>query len=111
MQVADKTIVLLRYCMKNSNGHVLDNRLNASPVEYLHGSGNITPALEKGLEGLRPGESKTITINSTIDTQLDAAFYFDVVIDDVRMATNEEIKKGKPAKNYIKDECGPGCVC
>ncbi len=111
MQVADKTIVSLRYCMKNSKGDVLENRLQLSPVEYLHGGGGIMPALEQSLLGLQPGETKLVTINNSMDFQLDDTFYFDVVIDDVREATHEEILRGKPIKSIMQDDCGPDCIC
>ncbi len=111
MQVADKTVVALRYCMKNSKGDVLEDILNARPVEYLHGSGNILPELEKSLVGLTPGDERSLSISGQTGLQVESAFYFDVVIDNVREATEEEIKKGKPVLPNSKEECGPGCCC
>lgn len=111
MRVADKTVVALRYCMKNGSGEVMENILNAAPVEYLHGSGNIMPALEASLAGLMAGAVKKVTISGENDNQLTGSYYFDVIIDNVRPATEEEIMTGKPAKPQKETECGPGCCC
>jgi len=97
--------------MKNSTGDVLQDILQGSPVEYLHGSGHILPALEANLTGLQPGDKKLVGISNETDFQLDASFYFDVVIDNVRPATEEELIRGKPIKPENNDECGPGCIC
>ncbi len=111
MQICSNTVVSLRYRMKNSQGDVLEDILQSKPVEYLHGSGVILPALEADLIGLRPGDRKLVVISNATSFQLDASFYFDVVIDDVRIATEYEIKKGKPVKEEAKEECGPDCIC
>ncbi len=97
--------------MKNSAGDVLQNILGDKPVEYLHGCGSIMPVLEDSLKGLKAGEKASVTISNSLDIQLDSHFYFEVVIDNVRLATDEEIKKGKPVKAEANDECGPDCNC
>ncbi|HWB28326.1 MAG TPA: FKBP-type peptidyl-prolyl cis-trans isomerase [Chitinophagaceae bacterium] len=111
MEVAENTVVSLRYCMKNSQGEVLENRLNAAPVKYLHGSKSIMPALQQGLTGMKAGDKTYLTISNEMDFRLDTSFYFDVVIDAVRIATDEEIKLGKPVNDLKKEDCGPDCAC
>lgn len=111
MTVANNTVVALRYCMKNGDGDVLENILHAAPVEYLHGGGSIMPALEAGLAGLEAGAVKKISISGEHDVQLPGSFYFDVVIDSVRAATEEEIATGKPIKPQTREDCGPDCIC
>lgn len=111
MQVGSNTVVSLRYRMKNSTGDVLEDILPGKPVEYLHGSGVILPALEAKLVGLKAGDEKRICISHETSFQLDTSFYFDVVIDEVRPATEEELKNGKPAKAQLEEDCGPGCIC
>jgi FKBP-type peptidyl-prolyl cis-trans isomerase 2 len=111
MEIQKNTIVSLRYIMKNSRGEVLENIMDTASAAYLHGSGNILPALETSLEGLQPGQQKAIFISGENETGLDGVFYFDVVIDDVRTATDEELQKGKPAEQKVINNCGPGCCC
>ncbi len=111
MEVQKNTIVSLRYIMKNSRGEVLENIMDTAAAAYLHGSGNILPALETSLEGLQPGQQKSIFIAGENGNGLDGIFYFDVLIDDVRIATEEELRKGKPEKHIATNDCGPGCRC
>jgi len=54
------------------------------------------------LAGLKAGDKKSITI------QIPETFCFDIEIDDVRVATEDEILSGKPGK---ENGCGPGCCC
>ena len=110
MEIADKMIVSLRYVMKNNKGEELENIMGGLPVSYLHGSGNILPALEAGLAGLKTGEKKSLSISGEMEQSVPGNdFHFDVIIDEVRMATENEIQKGKPIWENEKNECGPGC--
>ncbi len=112
MQIADKTVVALRYVMKNNEGEVLENIMNNPPVKYLHGSGNILPQLEASLSGLETGDIKSLSFKENTNTlPTGEIFHFDVVIDDVRPATEEEIQLGKPIKSADKNNCGPDCCC
>jgi FKBP-type peptidyl-prolyl cis-trans isomerase 2 len=101
LQIKEKTIVSIRYTIKNNQGEEIENTIAGPPVEYLHGSGNILPQLEASLAGLKSGDKKSITI------EIPEAFSFDIEIDDVRTATEDEIESGKPAKV----NCGPDCCC
>lgn len=104
MQVQKDTVVTIRYVMKDDRGEVMEDKMNNSPVQYLHGSGNILSSLESVLEGLTAGTQKSFTVQEKLWKN---PLHFDLVVDEIRMATTEEIKKGEP----IKNECGPGCCC
>jgi len=52
MKITNNAIVTIRYKMHNSKGEVLEDMLEGSPVEYMHGRGNILPQLENDLLGL-----------------------------------------------------------
>lgn len=104
MVIKKDTIVSLRYVMKGKNGEIIEDTMNGQAVEYLHGGGNLLPSLESVLEGLPAGAQKSFTIH---DEQLTHPVHFDVVIDEIRDATIDEITSGKPGK----EECGPGCCC
>jgi FKBP-type peptidyl-prolyl cis-trans isomerase SlyD len=101
MKIAEKTIVSLRYIMKNNQGEEIENTIGGPSIRYLHGSGNMLPQLEELLTGLKAGDKKSVAI------QIPDTFSFDIEIDDVRMATADEIQSGKPAK----ENCGPDCCC
>jgi FKBP-type peptidyl-prolyl cis-trans isomerase SlyD len=102
IQIEERTIVSLRYTMRNKEGEEIETTIAGPAVEYLHESGNILPQLEASLAGLKAGDKKSITI------QIPETFSFDIEIDDVRMATEDEILSGKPGK---ENSCGTGCCC
>ena len=102
MEIAEKTVVSLRYIMKNKDGEEIENTFSGPAVQYIHGSGKILPQLEKSLTGLRTGDKKEIALD------LPDTFHFEVQIDDIRIATPEELETGSPIS---VTECGPGRCC
>lgn len=107
MQIDNNTVVSLRYIMKNAQGEILENTMESVSVKYVHGTGTILPQLEANLAGLSAGDQKEISF-TYIGSQPAQPFHFDVVIDEVRNATSEEIQSRKPMKD---EDCGPGCNC
>jgi FKBP-type peptidyl-prolyl cis-trans isomerase SlyD len=103
-------VVSIRFTLKNSHGEILEGIMNSNAVEYLHGSGNILPALEAGIEGLHAGDRKSITFNSD-DSKASDKYYIDVIIDNVREATLIELQQGKPEPKPSDRSCGTGCCC
>ena len=56
MQVAQDTVVKLKYELRNSEGELLEQ--TDEPLEYLHGGHRgIFPRIEEALEGKRAGET------------------------------------------------------
>lgn len=108
MQVANHTIVSLRYVMKNDAGEIMEDTTSLAAFDYVHGTGNLMPALEEAMTGLASGAKKTFSV---ADKLLNGIFHFDVIIDNVRMATKEEITNGFPDKKFTKNDCGPECCC
>lgn len=102
MEIAEKTVVSLRYIMKNKEGEEIENTFSGPAIQYVHGAGKILPQLETLLTGLKTGDKKQITLE-TPDT-----FHFEVEIDDIRIATPEEMEAGNPIS---LSECGPDCCC
>lgn len=102
MEIADNTVVSLRYIMKNKEGEEIENTFAGPPVQYVHGSGKILPQLETLLIGLHTGDKKHISL------EIPDSFRFEIEIDDIRIATPEEIETGMPT---TKNECGPNCYC
>jgi FKBP-type peptidyl-prolyl cis-trans isomerase SlyD len=112
MQVDINTVVSIRYKMLNGKGEELENILEGSPVKYLHGSGNILTALETDLVGLQAGDEKLVLMTkSTGFEEINDDYSFQVFVDEVRAATEEEIIKGCPLEKEHLEVCGPECVC
>jgi len=63
MQVAKKCAVAIDYKLTIDGGIVVDASEKGEPLWYLHGAGNIIPGLERALEGLSPGDKKTVTVS------------------------------------------------
>ena len=101
MTVSPNKIVSLRYLMKNGGGDVIEDTMEQAPIQYLHGAGKIIPALENAIEGMHAGDKKVFFISYP---GLSEKLHFDLIIDEVREATPDEIQNGKPS-------CGPGCCC
>lgn len=112
MKIEEKRAVSIRYKIKNSKGEVLENSIDGPSITYLQGSGKILPSLEAELLGLEAGDEKIILISKDQgyeETQDD--FTVEVIIDEVRKATEEELVYRQlylPASNSY---CGADCKC
>ena len=62
MRVKHGNVVLMEYVVRLGTGKVVETTGDKGPIEYLHGSGQILPALERALEGLREGEQASFSI-------------------------------------------------
>lgn len=107
--VVKDMVVALRYAMYNSRGEVLEDIMQASPVNYLHGSNGILHLLQQQLQGLKTGDKKKVYLfkdSSGADDDLE----FDVIIDNVRVALPEEIMLGYPVE-ITTTTCNDDCSC
>jgi FKBP-type peptidyl-prolyl cis-trans isomerase SlyD len=62
MRVKPGRVVLLDYMVKVETGQIVETSAGKGPIEYLHGAGQILPALERALEGLGEGEQAAFSI-------------------------------------------------
>jgi len=62
MRVKIGRVILLDYRVRIGTGQVVESSAGKAPIEYLHGAGQILPALERALEGLREGEQAAFSI-------------------------------------------------
>jgi len=65
MRATKDTVVTIEYAARLEGGHMIDSTESCGPVSYLHGNEQIFPALEEAVEGLAPGEERTITLSPT----------------------------------------------
>ncbi|TNF52585.1 peptidylprolyl isomerase [bacterium] len=54
--------VKVHYTLKNERGEVLESSKETMPLEFIIGEGNVVPGFEKGIIGMKSGESRTITV-------------------------------------------------
>ena len=62
MQVAQNTVVAIRYILRNDAGTTIDASTEGEPLTYLHGNGNLIPGLERALEGKRVGDKLSVMV-------------------------------------------------
>ena len=63
MTIAPQRVVSLHYVLSDRDGNVLDDsRARQTPLEYLHGHGNIMAGLERALEGQASGAELSVTL-------------------------------------------------
>jgi FKBP-type peptidyl-prolyl cis-trans isomerase SlyD len=62
MRVKHGRVIVLDYMVRIGTGRVVESSAGKAPIEYLHGAGQILPALERALEGLREGEQAAFSI-------------------------------------------------
>ncbi len=61
MQVEKDKVIWFHYAMYEADEKLEDSK-NNDPVMYLHGQGNILPALENALEGKSSGDDVSVTL-------------------------------------------------
>lgn len=62
-QVQKDKVVSFSYTLKDSDGNILEQTDKNRPMEYLHGNQNIIPGLEREMEGLIIGDSKSVSVD------------------------------------------------
>ena len=60
--IEDKSVVLMHYTLKDSDGEVLDASGDGPPLAYLHGAGNLVPGLESAMAGREEGASFEVIV-------------------------------------------------
>ncbi len=108
-KVAVNTVVSMRYVMRNAGGDELENTMNSMPVSYLHGTTAILAMLQEQLLGLQAGDKKTVLLNAAAGGT-DEDFTFEIIIDQVRVALQEEIRLGYPVQVNVQP-CDADCGC
>lgn len=63
MVVTRGVVVSVEYTLRLDDHQVVESNIGDVPLTYTHGSHEIIPGLEKGLEGMSVGESKLVTVN------------------------------------------------
>lgn len=57
MKISKHAVVAIDYTLTDSKGEVLDQSSPGHPLQFIHGTGQLIPGLEKVLEGKGAGES------------------------------------------------------
>ncbi len=60
--VTSGKVVGMSYSLRNDAGVILDQASHDEPFLYIQGASQIVPGLEQGLEGMKIGEKKSVTV-------------------------------------------------
>lgn len=60
--IQNGSVVSLEYSISGEQGRLIESNKGEGPFSYTHGQGQIIRGLEKGLEGMRVGEQKTLQL-------------------------------------------------
>lgn len=63
MEITDKKVVKIHYKGTLDDGSVFDSSEGKEPLEFMYGAGMIIPGLEKGIEGLKKEDKKTVKVS------------------------------------------------
>lgn len=61
MKVAQDSVVLFHYTLKDASGAIIDQS-DGEPLAYLHGHGQIVPGLERELTGKAAGDKMQVHV-------------------------------------------------
>jgi len=101
MTVANGKMISLEYTLKGEDKEVIESNKGADPLVYLHGSSQIIPGLEKGLEGMKEGETKEIEVAPEEGYgEVDESAFLEVPKDNV---PEEARKVGAQLQTTTKD--------
>lgn len=62
MVVEEERVVTLEYTVHLENGRLLDSTGHCGPIAVMIGAGQLFPALEDRIAGMRPGETRELRI-------------------------------------------------
>jgi len=63
MSISDNQVVSIHYELRNvDNGEILDSNINAAPLSFIVGKGQIIPGLEEKIKELNAGDKADITV-------------------------------------------------
>ncbi len=103
LPVADGRKVTLEYTLMLSDNKVVDSTVGQEPISYVHGQQEIVPGLEKALTGMKPGETKHISVPAQeaygpYDPKKKVTVPKDKVPPDVKVGTRLRSRDGQEAK-------------
>ncbi|HKJ69310.1 MAG TPA: peptidylprolyl isomerase [bacterium] len=103
MKIGPDTYVKLDYNVQTTDGEQVDSSDDRGPLEFVFREGKILQALEEELEGLSPGDQKTITLKPD---QAYGKYDNDAVtqIPRKKFPEDEEIKPGMEFVAQVPDQ-------
>ena len=64
MKIQEQTYVAIEYTLTLDSNEVVDQSEPGKPFGFIFGAGLVIPGLEKGLEGMKQGQSAKLTVEA-----------------------------------------------
>ena len=64
MKIQDQTYVAIEYTLTLDSDEVVDQSSPGKPFGFIFGAGLVIPGLEKGLEGMKQGQSAKLSVEA-----------------------------------------------
>lgn len=64
MSIAADSVVTFHYQLRSQDGEPIESSRPGEPMSYLHGHGNILPALEQAIAGHVAGDNFTVSLTA-----------------------------------------------
>lgn len=63
LAIADGTVALIHYVLRDADGKSIDSSRGGEPLAYLHGTGGIVVGLERALTGRVAGDTLQVVVS------------------------------------------------
>lgn len=62
MQIDQHKVASIHYTLTNNEGNILDSSAGREPLTYIHGTGNLIPGMEEGMQGKKKGDKFNLKV-------------------------------------------------
>ena len=62
MQIDQHKVASIHYTLTNNEGNILDSSAGRDPLTYIHGTGNLIPGMEEGMQGKKKGDKFNLKV-------------------------------------------------
>lgn len=62
MQISQHKVASIHYTLTNNEGNILDSSTGREPLTYIHGTGNLIPGMEEGMQGKKKGDKFNLKV-------------------------------------------------
>lgn len=63
MQISQHKVASIHYTLTDNDGKVLDSSVGREPLTYIHGTGNLIPGMEEGMQGKIKGDKFNLKVS------------------------------------------------
>jgi len=105
--IKNGTVVSFEYTLTDEKGKVIESNKGKTPLSYTHGSGQILPGLQKGLDGMKVSEQKAVKLKpEEAYGQIDPKAVSEVPREQIPLKRRRRALRSSPATPKAPFPCG-----